>query len=117
MKTLRFIFNTAILAMFSIGILTAQSNDNAILNTNEITVKPGHNAQFIEGVKQFKACYLENGGTNNWSMWHRQQGDANVYILSGFMAKWAEMDADDASTQACYLTYLNHVFQHIEKQN
>lgn len=43
-------------------IAVSQDNDSFLLNLSEITVKPGQNAQFIEGVKAWKACYLENKG-------------------------------------------------------
>jgi hypothetical protein len=117
MKTLRIIFINATIAMFSIGLLSAQSNDYAILNSNEITVKAGHNAQFIAGVKQWKECYIENDGKNKWNMWRLEQGEGNVYVLTGMMAKWAEMDEENAAGKSCYLTYLNMIFPHIESQN
>ena len=116
MKTVKLILMTAIFATMSMGVANAQSNNYTLLNSDEITVKPGHNAAFVEGVKQYKACYLENEGEGSWNMWRRQQGTGNVYVLTGSMAKWAEMEEEDAAGQACYMIYLNLIFPHIESQ-
>ena len=115
MKLIKNTITSIIVAIFSIGMLTAQNSEREILTTTEITVKLGHHTKFIEGVKKWKDCYLENEGENTWNMWHRQQGEGNVYIMSGMKAKWAEMDKEDESSNACYQTLLNDVSPHIEK--
>ena len=51
-------------------VVIAQENESFLLNMSEITVKPGHEAQFVEGVKSWKACYLENEGQDKWNIWH-----------------------------------------------
>jgi hypothetical protein len=117
MKTIKLIMTAAIVAILSTGMLTAQTTVSGILNSSEITVKPGHNAQFLDGVKKWKACYLENEGGNKWSMLKREQGEGNVYLLSGNMAKWAEMDKEEAADKACYLTLMNFIWPHLEKVN
>lgn len=117
MKTFKLTITTMIVAIFSIGMLTAQNDEGEILNSTEITVKQGHNAQFIEGVKKWKECYLENNGEDNWSFWHRQQGAGNFYIMSGAMPNWAEMDKEDKASEGCYVVLLNLVMPHIEKVN
>jgi hypothetical protein len=33
-----------------------------LMSVTEFTVKPGHEMQFREGIKAWKACYLENKG-------------------------------------------------------
>lgn len=116
MKTIK-IFTVIIVAIFSMSILYAQENEGEILTTTEITVKQGHHAQFIEGVKAWKACYLENNGKEDWNMWHRQQGEGNFYIMSGNLSNWAEMDKEDPSSEACYITLINLIMPHIEKVN
>ncbi len=94
-------------AVLTMGILpvntaNAQEDGSMILSVTEFTIKPGHNTQFREGVKAWKACYLENEGDWTWSIWSRVQGEGNVYTLSSFMGSWAEMDdpTDDAG-RAC----------------
>ena len=37
----------------------SQENEAFLLNVSEITVKTGHNAQFVEGVKSWKKCYKD----------------------------------------------------------
>ncbi len=80
----------------------------------EITVKYGHEAQFIEGVKSWKACYLENEGENKWSMWSRVQGEDTVYVMTSTMAKWAEMDEEgDEAGKACRMIIQNFIISHV----
>lgn len=117
MKTIRLSIITLSIAIFSIGNLTAQEKAGEILTSTEITVKQGHRAQFIDGVKKWKECYLENNGQEKWNMWYRQQGEGNFYIMSGMKANWAELDKEDKSGDACYAVLLNFIMPHIEKTN
>ena len=55
-------------------LMLSQENESFLLNLSEITLKPGHEAQFIEGVKAYKKCYNDNEGKENWNMWRRMQG-------------------------------------------
>lgn len=97
----------------------AQAEEGSmILSATEFTVKPGHNTQFREGVKAWKACYLEHEGEWTWNMWSRVQGEGNVYILSSFMENWAEMDdPSDEAGQACQNLAVNLINPNIEKSN
>jgi len=117
---------TSILSVLIAGILTglftapaAQAQDeerSIILSATEFTIKPGHNTQFMEGVKTWKACYLEHDGEWTWNTWSRVQGEGNVYILSSFMENWAEMDDDsDEAGQACQNLAVNLINPNIEK--
>ncbi len=117
MKTIKIIITTVIITIFSTVMLTAQNNESEILTSTEITVKQGHNAAFMEGVKKWKTCYLENNGEDKWNMWSRQQGVGNFYIMSGAMPNWAEMDKEDPASKECYLVLLNFIMPHIEKVN
>jgi hypothetical protein len=47
----------------------ARAQEKQILSMTEFTVKIGHEKQFEEGIKAWKACYLENKGEWTWSMW------------------------------------------------
>jgi hypothetical protein len=76
----------------------AQAQDEErgfILSIGESTIKHGQNTAFTEGVKAWKACYLENGGDWTWNMWRRFQGKGNVYVLTSSVDNWAEMDEDN----------------------
>lgn len=92
----------------------AQENNGTLLNITEITVKQWHDAQFVEGVKLYKECYLKNNGTDHWNIWHRVQGKGNVYVLTGTMAKWAEMDKKDPASDACRETVVNFINPNVE---
>jgi len=117
MKTTKLIMSTFIVAIFCSNILTAQNTASTLLSASEITVKSGHNAQFMEGVKLWKECYLKDEGENNWSMWRRDQGEGNVYVMTGNMPNWAEMDKEDESGEDCYMTIVNFIWPHVEKVN
>lgn len=113
MKTTKLIITALIVAIFCISVLTAQDNESEIFTTTEITVKQGHHARFIEGVKKWKSCYLENNGEDKWNMWHRQQAKGNLYIMSGMIL----MDKEDEASNECYVILLNLIMPHIEKVN
>jgi hypothetical protein len=77
---------------FTNGVDAQETERGFILSMTEFTIKPGHNNQFREGVKAWKACYLENEGEWTWNMWSRVNGEGNVYVLTSAMGNWAEMD-------------------------
>lgn len=88
--------------MLLLPLLTiSQENEGILLNMSELEIKPGQNDQFMEGVKMYKKCYEENGGAENWNIWKRTQGRGNVYVLTSFMANWAEMEKEDEAGNEC----------------
>lgn len=96
-------------------LVVSQENESFLLNLSEITVKPGHSAQFIQGVKAWKECYLENNGEDKWNMWKRVQGEGNVYTMTSVMANWAEMDEKgDPAGKECRMTVVNLIMPHVE---
>ncbi|MFD2202665.1 hypothetical protein [Shivajiella indica] len=96
--------------------LTAQTEPlGHLMSVTEFTVKPGHEMQFREGIKAWKACYIENKGEWTWRLWSRQQGEGNVYVLASDMANWAEMDKTDESGKNCQMLAMNLINPHIEK--
>lgn len=107
MKTIRLLSVNFILMFFAISTLMSngaqaqETEKGFILSINEFTIKNGHDVQFREGIKAWKACYIENKGDWTWNMWRRMNGEGNVYILSSSMANWAEMDETDESGKNC----------------
>ncbi|MCM4161307.1 hypothetical protein FHG64_06520 [Antarcticibacterium flavum] len=97
------------------AMVLAQTPDPVLLTTTEITVKQGHRAQFEEGVKKWKECYLDNEGKENWNFWRRMQGEGNVYVMSGSMSNWAEMDKEDPAGEGCANVLLNFIMPHVDK--
>ena len=96
-------------------LAVSQENEAILLNLSEITVKPGHNAQFIQGVKAWKECYLENDGEDKWNMWKRVQGKGNVYTMTSVMSNWAEMDEQgDPAGKECRMIVVNLIMPHVE---
>lgn len=96
-------------------LAVSQENESFLLNLSEITVKPGHEAQFVEGVKSWKECYLENEGEDKWSMWRRVQGEGSVYTMTSNMANWAEMDEEgDAAGKECRMIVVNFIMPHVK---
>ena len=86
-----------------------------LMSVTEFTIKPGHVTQFKEGVKAWKACYLENKGEWTWRMWQRQQGEGNVFVLASDMVNWAEMDKTDESGKNCQNLARELINPHVEK--
>ena len=117
----RVIISAVVLCIFTVllSIPTAQAQaeeGSVILSATEFTIKAGHDTQFREGVKAWKACYLENEGEWTWNTWHRVQGEGNVYVLASFMENWAEMDdTSDEAGQACQNLVVNLINPNIEK--
>jgi hypothetical protein len=109
MKTIRVRITNLLIAMmfiaastpFSNGVEAQETERGFILSMTEFTIKPGHNNQFREGVKAWKACYLENEGEWTWNIWSRVNGEGNVYVLTSGMGNWAEMDETDEAGMKC----------------
>lgn len=97
------------------AFMLAQTPDSMLLSVTEITVKQGHSAQFEEGVKKWKECYLENEGKDSWNFWRRMQGEGSVYVMSGSMDNWAEMDQEDPVNKECAAVLLNFIMPHVDK--
>lgn len=96
-------------------LMAISQNESFLLNMTELTVKLGHNEQFREGMKAYKKCYVDNGGTNKWNLWHRVQGEGSVYVLTSTMAKWAEMDEDrDDAGKKCWINVVNLIRPHLK---
>ena len=92
-----------------------QAQGKFILSTTEFTVKSGHESQFEEGVKAWKACYLENKGEWTWTFWKRYNGKGSVYLLSTINQKWAEMDdQNDEAGKKCWQVAMDKIIPHVE---
>ncbi|WP_324719917.1 hypothetical protein [Salinimicrobium sp. HB62] len=108
-----------LLFVFSSFMMTSQEGQSFLLNVSELTIKPGHDEQFNEGVKRYKSCYQENNGEETWNIWKRIQGAGNVYVLTSTMENWAEMD-DESEEQAdrqCRDIVREFIWPHIESSN
>lgn len=109
------ILKTIIFCLFLFPLATtAQDKKGELLNVSEITVKFGHESQFIEGVKLFNECYLKNKGTDHWNIWRRVQGNGTVYVLAGPMVNWAEMDKKDPAGDACRQIVNDFILPNVE---
>jgi hypothetical protein len=96
--------------------LLGQDNASFIENLTHIKVKMGHEAQFAEGVKMYKECYAENGGTDTWNFWSRLQGKGTVYAVTSMMDNWAEMDKEpDAASGMCRAMFPSFISPHMEE--
>lgn len=117
MRTLRLMLCSVIITLLGTGVLNAQDSERVLLTMTEFTIKQGHAMQFIEGVKKWKECYVENGGERNWNMWERVQGEGVVFVMTGMKENWAAMDKKDPVSKNCYSLVLSLVMPHIEKIN
>jgi hypothetical protein len=97
-------------------LILAQDDSGYIDNLTHIKVKMGHEAQFAEGVKMYKKCYVENGGEDTWSFWSRLQGKGTVYAVTSMMENWAEMDKEpDAASGMCRAMFPSFISPHMEE--
>jgi hypothetical protein len=96
-------------------MMIAQTSDSQILTMSELTIKQGHNEQFKAGVKMWKECYEKNNGTDSWNIWSRMQGEGTVYVLTGLVKNWVELDKEDPASQPCRDIVRNLIMPHIEK--
>ncbi len=111
---LAFIF-IAVSTICSNGVQAQETERGFILSMTELTIKPGHNNKFREGVKAWKACYIENEGEWTWDFWSRMNGEGNVYILASGMDNWAEMDeTGDEAGMKCQALFRDLIGPHIE---
>ena len=109
--TMVFVFIVGGLSMSSV----AQAPEKFILSTTEFTVKGGHEKQFEDGVKAWKACYLENKGEWTWTMWKRYNGKGSVYVLASRSENWAKMDDEnDEAGKKCWQIAMYQIVPHVE---
>jgi hypothetical protein len=91
----------------------SQDADSQIMTMRQFTVKHGHVSQFVEGMKMWKECYLENGGTNEWNAWRRVNGEGSVFIMTGTAANWAEFDKTGPVGTSCRHIIQNFIDPHV----
>lgn len=116
-QSAKLLFGALIVAfstLFSSGVQAQETEKGFILSMTEFTIKRGHDVQFSEGIKAWKACYLENKGEWTWSIWHRENGEGNVYVLTSVMANWAEMDETDDAGKSCRDLARELISPHVE---
>ena len=106
-----------LLVMLIPMLALAQNDGSKLLNMSEITVKSGHESQFVAGVKMWKECYLENKGTDKFNVWRRVQGEGIMYVLTSSMDNWAEMDKKDEAGKECRSKVIDFIMPHVEKVN
>lgn len=117
------LFRNSLMTTFIVALIISASSDTfsqndplgPLMSVTEFTIKPGHDLQFQEGVKAWKECYLAANGEWTWRVWHRQQGDGNVYVLVSDMQNWAEMDKNDPVGKNCAMIATSLINPHIEK--
>lgn len=116
-QSAKLLFGALIVAfstLFSSGVQAQETEKGFILSMTEFTIKRGHDVQFREGLKAWKACYLENKGEWTWNVWHRKNGEGNVYALASVMANWAEMDETDDAGKSCRDLARGLISPHVE---
>ena len=110
--TMVFLFIVAGLSMSNV----AQAQEKFILSSTEFTIKGGHESQFEDGIKAWKACYLENKGEWTWTIWKRYNGKGSVYVLTSRSENWAKMDDEnDEAGKKCWQIAMDKIIPHVEK--
>jgi len=117
MKTLKTTLLIALSFVLFTNFAIAQNNESELLTLSEITVKPGKNTQFTDGVVKWKKCYLKNKGSDKWNVWKRVQGKGNFYVVTGRLDNWAEMDKDDEAGNACRNVAQDFIWPNVKSLN
>ena len=111
-------FKLALLALSMVFLVPftghSQEQESSIMNMTAFTIKYGHGGSFVDGVKKWKKCYQDNKGVDKWNVWHRLQGKGNVYVVTGRLQNWAEMDKEDEAGKGCRAIALEYITPHIE---
>lgn len=112
-------FQISIALLFIVTSLSvknvAQAQAKLILSSTEFTVKGGQEKQFEEGIKAWKACYLENKGEWTWTIWKRYNGKGSVYVLTSMSPNWAKMDDEnDVAGKKCTQIAMDKIVPHVE---
>jgi hypothetical protein len=114
-KTMRMVMVVSFMVTGLSMTSVAQAQQKFILSTTEFTVKAGHEHDFEEGIKAWKACYLENKGEWTWTMWQRYNGKGSVYVLASRSENWAKMDDEnDEAGKKCHLIAMYQIVPYIE---
>ncbi|QYA24289.1 hypothetical protein G3I01_01785 [Gramella sp. MT6] len=104
-----------ILFLLLFPLLGIAQEESRILHMFELKLKMNERQKFEEGMKKWKDCYLENGGTDTWNVWNRVQGESGVVAVTYFMDKWAEMDeGPEEADNACQEIFRSSVFPYVE---
>lgn len=95
----------------------AQAQEKQILSSTEFTIKGGQEQQFEDGIKAWKACYLENKGEWTWTIWKRYNGKGSVYVLTSMSPNWAIMDDDnDEAMKKCWQIVVDKIIPYVESK-
>ena len=112
------------MAMFFLFVATGllmnnvvRAQEKMILSSTEFTIKGGHEKQFEDGIKAWKACYLENKGEWTWTIWKRYNGKGSVYTLTSMSPNWAKIDDDnDEAAKKCWQIVVDKIIPHVESK-
>lgn len=95
-------------------IFLLAQNDTKIINLTQVNVKMGHEMQFMEGMKMYKKCYVDNNGSNEWNAWRQVQGKNMTMAFTDTMDKWAEMDdQSDPAGNTCRTMFNEFIMPHV----
>jgi len=90
-----------------------QENDSHLLQITRVEVKFGHTSKFHEGMQAWKSCYVDNDGTNTWSVWNNVDGRAGVYHLVSPMDNWAALDSPEPAGHECRSVIEQEIAPHV----
>ncbi len=115
MKFMNTLLTLCVCAVFSSGTaaFAQQENDGHLLQITRVEVKIGHTSKFREGMQAWMSCYIDNDGTNTWSVWNNVDGRAGVFHLVSVMENWAALDSPDPAGRECWSVIEEEVAPHV----
>ncbi|NBB93535.1 MAG: hypothetical protein GVY32_10255 [Gammaproteobacteria bacterium] len=119
MKTKKKLLAAALAAAICMPVAADDHEDdgNQMLSIMDLSIQHGHGMQFREAMTAYMDCYVENGGTNEWSTWAAVDGEPNRMMIVSNIEMWAELDADDPGDEACWPEHGPELTSHVSSAN
>jgi len=92
--------------------VSADEHENPLIEITQLDVKVGHWMKFRGGMEAYLACYEENEGEDEWSVWDDVEGGS--YHIVSSMDGWAEMDETDEAGMACWSVIEEQIAPHLD---
>lgn len=92
-------------------------DESYILLINHYNVDPEHINAFMAGGEAWKKCYLDNGGTENWTIWRRMQGDGITFTFTKAFSNWQHFFAGEEAVNKCQSVVSEQIMPYVLSMN
>jgi hypothetical protein len=115
MKSTHTLLTLGVCAMLVFGsaAFAQQEDDSHMLQITRVEVNFGHISNFREGMQAWRSCYIDNDGSNHWSVWNNVDGRAGVFHIVSVMENWAGFDSPDSASRECRPVIEEQIAPHV----